>query len=336
MHLAVTGASGFIGPHLIEFLAAQGHTGVAISRRGQPVLPKGWELKSRAEVVKSGCCELKEFGATTPFDALVHLEVKQHVSNPTHADLQEFRSVNVEGTAHWLRWATERAVSRFVFFSTIKAVGDSIQCQDEITVGAPSTIYGQSKLAAENLVREWANAKPGRSALILRPAVVYGPGNTANLFSFVKAIARGRIFLVGNNDNIKSVISIRNLCAAVDHLLCRMSHGAEIFNLVDPRNYSVRELVAMIARALNMGWHERSIPLPVAQVVASAGDLFMRITHRDFPLTSSRLNALLETTHFSCVKLLETGFRHPQTTEEGLRELATWYRQSVSRAQPAN
>jgi GlcNAc-P-P-Und epimerase len=211
-----------------------------------------------------------------------------------------------------------------------------------------------SKWQAEQLVREWAAEDLERSALILRPAVVYGPGNTANLFSMVDALARGRFCLVGRNDNIKSLVSLKNLCAAVVHLSPQMKPGVEVYNLVDEQSYSVRELASMMARLLGVKWNgssedggqrtegrgrwtedglrssvfrlPRSLPLPVAKGIAWFGDAFTRLTGKSFPLTTSRLEALLETTHFSCEKLLATGFRHPQSTEEGIGEMVRWYR----------
>lgn len=70
----------------------------------------------------------------------------------------------------------------------------------------------------------------------------------------------------------------------------------------------------------------------VEELEAQFGDPFSKATGQNFPLTSSRLKALLETTHFLCEKLLSTGFRHPQTTEEGLEEMVEWYRRSGGRS----
>jgi GlcNAc-P-P-Und epimerase len=121
------------------------------------------------------------------------------------------------------------------------------------------------------LVRERAAEDSKRFALILAPAVVYGPGNTANLFSMVDALARGRFFLVGRND-IKSLISLKNLCAAVVYLLPRMQPGVEVYNLVDERSYSVRELASMMARhGYEMEW---TIVAVAAKGIASFGDAF--------------------------------------------------------------
>lgn len=320
MRIAVTGASGFVGPAAIRRLAAEGCHGYAISRREMGALPRGWRWVLRREAL-----EWSGFAAgERPPDWLVHLEVKQHVPSPTEQDRREFREVNVDGTRAWLAWCERLGVSRIAFFSTIKAVGESDRCQDESAVSEPTTDYGRSKRAGEQLVREWA-AHPARAALILRPAVIHGPGNVANLHAMVEAIDRGRFFLCGSNDNVKSLVSLTNVCAALSFLLHRDARGAEIFNLVDPESYSVRALAAMIAEKLGRN-QPPTVPAVLLRVGAWCGDALQRITGRNMPLNGARLRALLETTHFSCARLMEAGFVHPQTTAQGLDDMITAYR----------
>ena len=324
MNVLLTGASGFIGRRMVCEFSQSGFQGLASSRAALTGLPPLWVHRHRAEIL-AGLPE------GSRFDLVLHLEVKQHVQNPSAADLAEFQAVNVEGTRQWLDWCRRHGVKRFVYFSSIKAVGESSQCQDETAQGLPSTPYGKSKLAAETWVRQWAAEDSARSALILRPAVVYGPENQANMYSLVQAVDAGRFFLVGANDNIKSLVSMRNLVAATLHLLARMKPGVEVYNLVDQESFAVGQLGPMIAGLLGKRWRARSLPLSLAKTIALVGDLGSRVTRRSLPLTSARLAALLETTHFSCQKLRNTGFVHPQTTLEGLAEMVQWYRGSKPR-----
>lgn len=324
MRIMVSGASGFVGRRLCAELAAAGHIGAAVSRHPYDGLPAPWSWQERSLTLSSG---LQSGGGGVTPDALIHLEVKQHVISPTAADVEEFERVNVGGTQEWLRWCTERAVKRFVHFSTIKAVGDSDRRQDETAQSAPLTPYGRSKRKGEQCVMEWAAADPARTALILRPAVVYGPGNTANIFSMVQAIDRGLFFLAGKNDNVKSIVSLANACAAVSFLITRAQPGTQIYHLVDRESYPVCQLATMIARQLGRSRPPRTLPLPLVRSAALAGDWVKRLTDKNPPLNSARLRALLETTHFSATKLLEAGFVHPQSTEEGLADMIRWYRE---------
>jgi len=325
LHIVVTGASGFIGTRLIRYLAATGHSGVAVSRRELQNLPRGWSWAPRAQVLADG---LPERGPG-PADWLVHLEVKQHVVSPQARDVQEFEAVNANGTGQWLEWCAEQGIKRSAYFSSIKAVADSNECQDETAAGAPATPYGASKRAGEDRLAAWVKADSSRTGLILRPAVVVGPGNAGNLFALVRAIDQRRFFLVGPNRNIKSLVTMANVAASVEFLLRREEPGLEVFNLVNGTSISVREIAGIISRELGVR-APRTLPVGLAWVAAWSGDVLQRMTGRSAPLSSGRLRALLEMTHFSAAKLAAAGFVHPQTTEEGLIELVRWYREEVS------
>jgi nucleoside-diphosphate-sugar epimerase len=325
----VTGASGFIGRHLISHLAAHGASGRAISRQPCSALPPGWVWQERKEFLNGPSNALGDGVPTlskSRGDIVVHLEAKHHLPEPTASDVEEFESVNVKGTQNWLAWCERNGVGRFIFFSSIKAVRPAETELTEEAPGPPESPYGASKWRAEQFVRRWAAAVPDRCALILRPAVVYGPGNEANIFAFVAAIARGRFCLVGRNENLKSVISVTNLCAAVKHVASRMQPGVQIYNLVDRETYTVRRLAEMISNCHGNPQPPRSFPLSIGRMAARLGDIMVRLTGRSAPLTTPRLKALLETSHFSGARLLSTGFVHPQTTEEGLEETVAWFK----------
>jgi len=320
MNVIVTGASGFVGRRLCRDLAAAGISGIAVSRRPIDSLPPGWQWRERAAL-------LAERDSVAVGDVVVHLEVKHHVATPNRSDCAEFTRVNVEGTEEWLRWCDDRSIARFIYFSSIKAVGASDCCQDEAVEAEPATPYGQSKREGERRVRRWAE-QAERRALILRPAVVYGPGSTANIFAMVRAIDRGVFFFAGENVNVKSLVSLRNVTAAVVYLIPRLSAGCNIFNLVDRTSCTVREIATAVTQELGRPQLPRTLPLSLLRPTAALGDFLKRVGSNLFPINSARLDALIETTYFSPEKLTSTGFVHPQTTREGLREMVAWYREA--------
>lgn len=320
----VTGASGFIGGHLTARLAEAGASGCLLSRRQPTAVPSRFAWQEW------------QAGRATRLDGagqdacIIHLATVHHVERPDAAALLTFNEVNVQGTRQLLADCAAAGFRRFIFFSSIKAAsavhGTAVQTEADPAHEPPNSDYGRSKLAAEQCVREWAAADASRAALILRPSVVYGPGNTANLFALVDAIARGRFFLAGRNDNIKSLVAVRNVVAAVEHLAARMQPGVELFYLVDRESFSVRDIAGMVARALGRNGGIWSLPVPLLRAGAVAGDMVERMTGMKFPLTSRRLAALLEVTHFTSAKLIGTGFVHPLATEAGLAEMVAWYR----------
>ncbi|MHC1767830.1 MAG: NAD-dependent epimerase/dehydratase family protein [Verrucomicrobiia bacterium] len=321
MKVLLTGASGFVASDLLQRLGNQSWSGWAVARRTIKCLPLGWEWVERSNALDSSLSA----------DWLVHLEVKHHVPSPRARDVAEFESVNVRGTRQWLDWASQNGIRKCVHFSTIKAVRTSAgEVADEHATGPGGTAYGASKWRAEEVVRAWAANDRQRTAIIVQPAVVYGPGGHGNLYAMVQSIAKGRFLFIGSAANPKSVVSLKNVGAAVLHLMENCGSGLHIFNITDEHTYSVRELGQMMAQALGTSLPRWRVPVFAAQLAASAGDLFGAIWGRDFPLTSPRLEALLEHTNFSCKRLLDTGFRHLQSTEEGIQELIDWHRQTHS------
>jgi nucleoside-diphosphate-sugar epimerase len=317
MNLLVTGASGFVGRRLLEWLAAHGHTGTATGREPPPHVPAGWRSARRSDVLA---------GAAIPQpDVIVHLEVKQHVARPTPADIRAFHRSNVGGTADWLDWAGRRGVGRFVFVSSIKAGAEGPGRS-----GRADTPYGRSKAKAERVVRRWVAAAPGRAAVILRPAPVYGPGNEANLAAFVRQILAGRPAVVGAGAARKSIVSRTNLAAAIEFAARRLvaatpEDACAVYAVSDPETLSVGRLAALIAELAGAP-APRRIPNFVAEGLAPLGDVVSWATGREFPLTTARLRALREESDFPCAALVAAGYVHPQTTRDGLLEMIEWFR----------
>lgn len=318
MKILISGSSGLVGQGLISTFANEGQQGIATGRRPPANLPAGWlgreRLPTRANLAADGLP-----------DVVIHLEVKQHVFHPTRSDVQEFRDINVGGTLEWLQWCTRYGISRFVLFSSIKAVRpERYGTTTEDAAGPGDGDYAASKWQAEQLVQQWCAADEARTAVILRPAVVYGEGSIGNIGAMANAIRRRRFFLVGPNCNVKSLVSMRNLAGAVRHLIATMAPGrCEIYNVVDRESFSVRQLDRMLRSHLGLSGNSPALPRILAKGLAISGDLGHMLTGRMLPLNSQRLAALLEHTHFSAQKLMATGFVHRETTEDGLRALVS-------------
>ena len=303
MIVLVNGASGYVGQEFVR-RSPQSLRLVAVSRTP---LNSGANLQwfSREKVLTKG---IEAPGV------VIHLEVKQHVFHADANSGMEILAANVDGTREWLDWCDRLGVQRFIYFSSIKAVTPKAKgATDETAAGPPKSLYGASKWAAEQLVQEWTEKRLGRRALIVRPAVVYGGNSKSNVSAMVQGIRSGRFFLVGANENIKSMISINNLIPALHFLRERMKEGCYTYNLVDRHSLSVRAIDAEIRQQLGKRGNSPSLPLPVARAAALFGEMVYGLTKQTFPINLSRLNGLLEESHFSCEKLIAAGFCHPET-----------------------
>lgn len=306
MECLVTGAAGFVGRGVIEALAAAGHGGIATGRSPPPRLPPGWVGRERGAILAAP--------APAGIGAIVHLEVLQDGAG----DAAALERVNVGGTGEWLEWAGRSGIARAVFMSSMLAVAPRGGPILEDAPPASGDSYGASKARAEALVRAWG-AAPGRSAVILRAAPVYAPDTGSNLLSLVRRVRAGRPVLLGRGEALRSVVSRRNLAAAVLFALTRPV-GCEVYNVADPRPLPMRELAAMVAELAGAP-PPRALPEWLAAAAAPLGTLWGRIGGRAVPWSLARLRELRTPVDFPADRLVAAGYRHPETTREGLAAL---------------
>jgi nucleoside-diphosphate-sugar epimerase len=318
----VTGASGFLGRPVTRALLERGARVRGLARPGSAPLEPGVEPAPAAGLHDREGLSRALAGA----DAVVHLAARVHVMRDAAAEpLAEFRRVNVEGTRAVLEEAIRAGARRFVFASSVKALGeggDAVLTDD--TPPAPADPYGVSKLEAERVVRELADAARVH-APILRFPLVYGPGVRANFLRLLQLIDRGVPLPFGLVRNRRSALYAGNAAAAVVAALESPAAARGTFLVSDGDDVSTPELVRRIARAL--GRPARLLPVPPALFAAGGrvGDLLARLV--PFPLTSAAVHRLLGSLAVDSSRLARlTGFAPPFTVEQGLAATAAWYR----------
>lgn len=317
MRILVTGSSGFIGRFLIPELIAKGHEVVGLDVCVGPEFGGGFRF-SRGNVLDAGVVGRSMEGV----DGVIHLAAE-------HKDFGVpdvlYHEVNVEGTKNLLRCATAHAVEKFVFFSSVAVYGTSPVPTYEGLKCSPELPYGRTKLLAEHAVEEWARTDRCRSAVMIRPTVVFGPFNRANMFRLIDAVAGRRYISVGDGQNIKSLAYVENLTSATVFLLDRMRAGVEVFNYADSPHLTTRELVQCIAGALGVRVPGIRIPKSMALTCALPFDVVAKMTGRDLPLTAKRIRKFTDATHHLAERIREQGCRAPFSLEEGIRRTIEWY-----------
>lgn len=315
----VTGATGFLGRHVARDLMAHGWRVRGLARPGSGALEPGVEPAPAAglddrDALRRACAGV---------DAVVHLAARVHVMRETSADpLGDFRRVNVEGTRAVAEAAADQAVRAVVLASSVKAVGESSGggCWTEAVSPAPQDPYGVSKLEAERVLREVAEAR-GLHAPVLRLPLVYGPGVKGNFIRMFRLVDRGVPLPLGSVRNRRSLAFAGNVAAAVRAVIAAPAAARETFFVSDGFDFSTPELVRAIARAL--GRPARLVPVPEG-AFRLAGRLGDRL---GAPLTTAAVDRLLgslcvDTGHLRAV----TGWAPAVTPAQGLAEVAAWYR----------
>lgn len=236
---------------------------------------------------------------------------------------EEYFKTNEHGTQMICDAATKHGINKIVFYSSVAVYGDIKEPSSERSPENPNLPYGASKLAGEKVLHKWAKEDANRSVLIVRPTVVYGERNVANMFRLIHQIKKGRYFHIGKGDNIKSIAYVKNLVDATLYLMNKMSSGVQTFNYADEPQLTSRSIGACISTSLG---RKDPITLPY-WLVYSMGipfDLLIKISGKDLPISTNRVAKFCTQTYHTATKVREAGFVPRFDNREGLKRMVDW------------
>lgn len=290
--ILVTGATGSLGPCVVQRLCAQGYRVRALARHAPDpgTLPPGVEVVL-GDIGDAAAVRRAMAGAS----GVVHLAALLHINNPPPALAAEYWRVNVSATAALVAAAEAAGVRRFVYASTIAVYGDNpSQPLDEDAPCRPATLYAGSKLAGEQVVIAATAADGGPMGVVLRLASIYGPRIKGNYRRLVASLARRRFLPIGEGTNRRTLIFEQDAAAAVVLALAHPAAAGQTFNVTDGASHSVREIESAICSAL--GRHPPRLRLPARPVRLTCGlleDAARAVGHRA-PVTRSMLEKYRE------------------------------------------
>ena len=278
MKFLITGAYGFVGTNLCKYLAEKGHECLALD------IPAA----KRDGVPYASFYTWDELDKLPVVDAVVHLAGKAHDLKKVASE-QSYFDINVGLTEKIFAAAK---TTRFIYFSSSKA-------------DANGNAYGRSKLAAEQFLN-------GR-AIVLRPAMIHGPGNKGNLNLLWGIARRGLPWPLAAFENKRSFTSIANICAAVEALCERGENG--IYPIADDEMISTNRLIELIAETCGKRAKLWRVPKGVMRMVAKIGDVL------HLPLNTERIVKLTEDSFVNSSHLKsQLGWKlMPIRAEEGMR-----------------
>lgn len=269
LSVAVTGATGFIGRHLTTALVGQGAVVRAVVRpESTRTVPSG------AAVVRA------PLEASALREAFEGVDAVVHVAGVVNAlDNMEYTAVNVEGTRAVVRAAAAAGV-RLVHISSLAAAGpaSSSAPRSEDDVPSPRTPYGRSKLEGERVVTDM----PGLEWTILRPGVVYGPGDRA-LLPLFKCAHLGLLPLVGRRDAAYMFVHVDDVVRTIGAALASPGGRDTVF-VAHPQPVTARDVLDAVRLAVGRPALVIPVPQPITRAVAAACDLVAQGLGSPLPL----------------------------------------------------
>ncbi len=303
----VTGGTGFIGTHLVDELLRQGAEVRILSRSG--AAPTRWPSAQVRVQIGDLTAPESLHGACAGIDTVFHLASHAHALDAPIHDHTGHLQVTEQGTLAILTEARNAGVKRFIFVSSVKAMGEeNLERLDESMSPQPENPYGLAKLHAERAVLQAAR-QGGMRATVLRLPMVYGPGNKGNLPRMIAAIRRGRFPPLPEVPNRRSMVHVLDTVQAMLLAAVKDRANGQVYIVTDGRDYSTREIHRLIAQSLGKRPPRWGIPMTLLQAGARLGDLLQR-AGLPAPLHSASLRKLLGSSWFSIDKIRrELGYR---------------------------
>ncbi len=316
MAVLLTGGSGFIGSHFHRVLKQEAIVNLDLE---EPKFPYSSTFV-RGDIRKES--DIERAVGSREISSIVSLAAKHHDFGIGH---DEYFDTNEDGTAKICNVASAHGIKEIVFYSSVAVYGIRDEVSTETMEPMPDSPYGASKLAGEKVLEKWAAADKDRKVLIIRPTLVFGPNNMANMRNLIRQIDSGLYFHLGAAANVKSIAYVENLVNATLFLKDAMKPGVAIYNYSDEPQLTTREISTVIAGGLNRKIRI-TIPKTLGIMMGMPFDIAIKLTGKNLPISSSRIKKLGTSTHHSAKKIFSTGFKPEYTTIQGLTKMVDWYK----------
>lgn len=324
----IFGGSGFIGVFFAKHLLASGGYDKVYLFDKEQVADKPFPYRARLVRECAGISEVKgdvrQAIGWTPEEkvslvanfAAVHRE-------PGHESF-EYYETNLLGAENVCAWAERMGCNDMIFTSSISPYGPCEQSKDEHSLPIPATPYGGSKLVAEKIHQAWLAADQARRHLVIvRPGVVFGPGEGGNVSRLVRAVIRRYFFYMGNRETRKAGTYVKELCRAMSWALQRQKEQGQhftLFNMSMNPGPSIQEYVDTVCQVAGIRRKVPAIPYPLLLGAAYAIELIARPLGIRHPFSPVRIRKLVHSNNIRPGYLLEQGYPYQYTLDSALAD----------------
>lgn len=269
----VSGATGFLGRYLLAGLQAGGFKVSALAR---PTSETSGIVRSGVDVHPGDVLDMESLRRAMRTQQVVFHTAGRVSDRGSH---QDFWRANVDGTANVIAACRQAGVKRLLHVSSLTVLGlprSGIRV-DEHTPPATRLRdpYSASKLAGEMLVRE-AHGHDGLETVVIRPGVIWGPGDATVMPRLLALLRRRRLIFIGNGSNHLGISHVANLSQALVLAATSPVAAGQLYHVTDGEEITARDVFTALAAAQDLPPPRRSLPFPVAYLLAMLAECSAR------------------------------------------------------------
>lgn len=319
MKAFITGGTGFIGSHLIDYyLTNQKELEIFALVRDPNNLK--WLAGRDIHFLEGNLFSLPSL--PSDIDYVFHLAGLTLAS-----DLAAYYTVNQQGTASLFQELQAQKISpqKIVCLSTLAAAGPSLDCEPvkESSTPHPITPYGESKLMGEAEALKFKDIYP---IAILRATAVFGPRDR-DFLPYFRFIKKGILPTLRHQNRLLSLCYVKDLCKAIHLVIQTELQSGEIFNIADPNPYSWDELGQTAGEIMGKSLRKLRIPLVSLSVYARISELLGLLAKKPSLINRYRVRDMKERCWIADVKKAEEKlfFRPDYSMKDAVHETIEWY-----------
>jgi len=307
----ISGASGFIGSSVAEYLASKGEKYSGISRISSKdinvLICNLSEIDRIKKLLEHKTCVIHCAGYAHDFKA------------PSSEVKNETWQTNYEGTKNLIEAAAFSGVTKFINLSSVKVYGDVGEEEiRETHITSPVSEYAKSKLAAENFIINYGR-KHNMHVVNLRLSMVYGNGAKGNLSRMAKMIERNFFPPPPETNNKKSLVYIDDVVNAIFKVTNNSKASLETFNITSPVKTSTRNLYNLLRESLGLKSIKFEFSNSILVFFAKILDNMQIILKTNFSYNSDVLEKLMGNENYSSEKIRKTiGWSSKTNLKDGL------------------
>lgn len=318
----IFGGSGFIGSHFAEYLINNNLVDEVYLADIRPTRLFFQFDKNRIHYVELDVRKPIDSQAL-PRDVTLVANFAAVHREPGHEDWEYFET-NLYGAENVCAWAEVVGCKHIIFTSSIAPYGPSEVTKDESSLPVPVSAYGGSKLTAEKIHLCWQNGdSANRHLVIVRPGVVFGPGEGGNVSRLVKAVLHRYFFYMGNKDTRKAGVYVKELCNAMWWVLQRQNTTGErvsLFNMSMNPGPSIQDYVDTVCKVAGIKLWIPSVPYRLLLVVAYLIDIFAKPLGIKHPFSPVRIRKLVRSNNILPGYLVKNGYTYEYTLEQAFED----------------
>jgi len=325
MNVLITGSNGFVGSALMCRLQNEGHKviGIDISAhcddKAHPETLLG-DIRNPNDLQQVHRNFLNKHSEL--IDLVIHCAASKDDFGVSE---EEYYSHNELGTKVLIEFIEKEHIKKLIYFSSVSVYGHPPSEADEENSFNPDNPYGASKLAGEMHCTNWHKRDSQNELIVLRPVSIFGPENYANMYKMIDMMHRRPLFMIGDGNYYKTIISRDSIIDITLFSLKIMKTGAQYYNCSDKPYTTVIELMRIISRNPAFKIPKFQIPVWFAVFIGKLFDIPANLFNIDLLIISHRMEKLAAPTFFISERIRIAGYVQTHSLEDELKAITDWY-----------